>query len=99
MDDNYSQFASEFLRFLGDQLPDNLPPDQTLQRTHIMVYALATRLSSQLGRRLTIVEIAGQGGGGGGGPHRIDLLVKYAADASSQVLDITKRSLPERQAA
>jgi hypothetical protein len=99
MDNNYSQFASDFVGFLGSKLPDDLPPDQTLQRAHIMVYALATKLSSLLGRRLTIVEIAGQGGGGGGGPHRIDLLVKYAADASSEVLSITKRSLPERQAA
>ena len=93
MDNNYAQFGNDVVRFLGSALADNLPPEEVLQRTHILVYGLATKLAGKVGHGLSIVDLAGQGGGHGGGPHRLDLLLRYAADGSIETLDTTRKSL------
>jgi hypothetical protein len=79
-------FVRDFMGFLEQKaFPAGLDADGMLQRTNIMVYALTTRLCSQMGTTLSLFDLKAQGGGGGIGPHgprHLDRLIAYSVEAS-----------------
>jgi len=89
-----SAFAKEFVNLLNKtEFPVGLSAADVLQQTHIVVYALTTRLLGQLGQKLTIADLAAQGTHGGGGPHRLDLLLHYALDVDPKTMQATAEYL------
>ena len=80
-------FVQEFMGFLEQRaFPAGLDADGMLQRTDIMVYALTTKLCSQMGTTLSLFDLKAQGGGGGigpHGPHHLERLIAYSVEASN----------------
>lgn|ERR1700737_1634064 len=83
-------FAKEFVDLLKrTEFPAGLRATDVLQQTHTVVYALATKLFGQVGRQLSIADLAAQGPSGGGGPHRLDLLVQYLTAVDDKTMKTT----------
>jgi hypothetical protein len=63
------EFLQEYVAFLKNAFPANLDAKATIERTDIMVYALAAKLCAMIGTKLDFLDLASQGRPGGGVPH------------------------------
>lgn len=65
-----TEFLQAFVGFLDKAFPADISAAETVRRADIMVYGLATKLSSMTGIKVDFQDWASQGRPGGGGPHR-----------------------------
>ena len=87
-----TDFIHEVMKFLHRSFPDDLGPQDIVERADILVYGLATKLCSQIGTQTSFNDWAASGRGGTKVPHgppppppprrRLDALVAYAEDAA-----------------
>jgi hypothetical protein len=96
-----TEFLQRFVGFLDEAFPEELSAVDTVRRTDIMIYGLATRLASLIGTKMDFLDwktgnpcddnlkhhpISDQGAPGGVGPRRIEKLVAYAVEVASPEL-------------
>jgi hypothetical protein len=67
-----TEFLQTYVAFLNTAFTAKLGAKETIERTDIMVYALAAKLCSLIGTRLDFLDFVSQGKPGGGGPHHED---------------------------
>jgi hypothetical protein len=64
------EFLQAYVAFLKNAFPANQDAKVAIERTDIMVYALAATLCSLVGTKLDFLDFVSQGRPGGGGPHQ-----------------------------
>jgi hypothetical protein len=88
-------FLQEFVNFLdGRAFSGDADPQTMLHRTDLMVYALTTKLCSQIGPRVGFVDFKAMGGPGPIGPRpRLVQLIEYSMDAGTpELADAMRRT-------